>query len=221
MITAIIPARGGSKGIPRKNLRTINGETLLARCIRTCKAVVPDVLVSTDDDEIAEEALRHRARIRWRPEYLSQDDSTTWDAVRNALPAIEAEIIVLAQCTAPLMTPGDIRRCLERLPEPCDLAVACHRTHEFLIDGNGRPINWTLPPKLRQDMPPQWVFSGSVWAFRPEYLKQEEMSGIVGIVESENPTRLDIDTESDLQLAEFVLRGKHSNDPSAELLLTG
>lgn len=220
MITAIIPARGGSKGIPRKNLRTINGETLLARCIRTCKSVVGDVLVSTDDDEIAEEALRRRARLRWRPDYLSRDDSSTWDAVRHALPATEAEIIVLAQCTAPLLTPGDIRGCLHNL-DTCDVRVACHRSHDVLIDADGQPINWTRPPRLRQDMEPQYVFSGSVWAFRREYLKQPEMSGIIGIVESENPMRLDIDTEDDLRLAEFVLSGRHSNDPVAEMLLTG
>lgn len=220
MITAIIPARGGSKGIPRKNLQTINGETLLARCIRTCKAVVEDVLVSTDDDEIAEEALRHRARLRWRPDYLSQDDSVTWDAVRHAIPATDAEAIVLAQCTAPLMTSGDVGRCLDRLAT-CDMAVACHRTHAMLLDSDGKPVNWTLPPKLRQDMEPQYVFSGSVWVFRRAYLDQPEMSGNIGVVESENPMRLDIDTEADLRLAEFVLRGRHSTDRTAELMLTG
>ena len=220
MITAIIPARGGSKGIPRKNLQTINGETLLARCIRTCKRAVDDVLVSTDDDEIAEEALRHRSRLRWRPEHLSRDDSVTWDAVRHALPATEADTIVVAQCTAPLLTSGDILRCIDRL-ETCDVSIACHESHAWLIDGGGKPINWTRPPKLRQDMEPQYVFSGSVWAFRREYLDRPEMSGNIGIVVSENPQRLDIDTEGDLRLAEFLLRGSHAADPIAEMMLTG
>jgi len=203
-VTALIPARGGSKGIPRKNLRTIHGETLLARCIRTCRLEVRDVMVSTDCEEIADESRRHGAGVHWRPHRLATDGASTWAVVRDAMGAIKSDVIVLAQCTAPAMTAGDIHRCINRL-ETCDVAVACHEAHVWLVDAHGRPINWTLPPKLRQETEPQYAFSGSCWAFRRDYLDLPEMSGRIGVVVSENPVRIDIDTEDDLRTAEVML----------------
>lgn len=221
MTTALIPARGGSKGLPGKNLRRLCGQTLLARCIATCRAVVADVLVSTDSAEIASEARRNGARVHWRPDVLATDDATTWDVVRDALGSIGAETIVLAQCTAPLMTPADVAGCIQRLPT-CDLAVCVHECHDLLVTAAGQPINWSLPPQRRQDMAPQYRISGSCWAFRKGYARGSEYGGRIGLVVSEHPLRLDIDTADDLRLAEaLIAQHQPTREELAELLLTG
>ena len=84
---AIIPARGGSKGVPRKNLQTINGETLVARAIRTTMAarLVDAVYVSTEDAEIKAESLRCGANVITRPDALARDESLTDDVIVDAV----------------------------------------------------------------------------------------------------------------------------------------
>jgi CMP-N-acetylneuraminic acid synthetase len=205
MVTCIIAARASSKALPGKNLRTVGGITLLGRCIRTCHDAVEDVLVTTEDEDIAAEARLHGARIHRRPMELAADGTTSEEMVRDALRSTAAEIIVFAQCTAPLMTSGDIRRSLEKLAE-CDLAFAVHKSHQFLLTKDGRPVNWTIPLPMRQDFEPQYAISGSCFAFRREYADQILYTGRLGLVLSEHPLRLDIDSETDLWLAEQVLR---------------
>lgn len=221
MTTVLIPARGGSKGLRGKNLRRLCGQTLLARCIATCQAVFSDVLVSTDSEDIASEARRYGARVHWRPSVLGSDDATTWSVVRDALGAIGAESIVLAQCTAPLMTPADVAGCIQRLPT-CDMAVCVHECHDLLVNVAGHPINWHIPAARRQEIAPQYCISGSCWAFRRTYVSGEEYGGRLGLVLSEHATRLDIDTEDDLRLAEAIIeRHQPTRTDMAELLLTG
>lgn len=206
MITAVIPARGGSKGLPGKNLRRLNGATLLARCVKTCRDAVGDVLVTTECPEIADEAFRAGARVHNRPTELATDEASTWDVIRDATASTNAGVILLAQCTAPLLTVRDILKTLVRLHD-CDIAVACHERHEFLLTEDGRPINWGGQFVRRQDFGRQYAISGSVWAFRRDYLlTRGEYDGNIGVVLSEHPTRIDIDTAEDLRLAERVLR---------------
>lgn len=221
MTTAIIPARGGSKGLRLKNLRTIRGQTLLSRCIATCKLAGLDVLVSTDNGLIAGEAVACHAKVVMRPAELATDEATSWEVVRHAIKATDAEKLLLVQCTAPLLTPGDLLGCLDRL-ETCDLAVCVHECHDMLVDGNGGPLNWSIPPKRRQDMEPQYRISGSAWAFDRDYPAGDEYHGRVGLVLSENPFRLDIDTEADLRLAELLIdRPQRTREQIVEMMLTG
>lgn len=219
--TALIPARGGSRGLPRKNLRMLCGQTLLARCIATCAAVMSDVLVSTESEAIADEARRCGARVHWRPHRLATDTATTWSVVQDAVGAIGTDAIALAQCTAPFLTPGDVARCVERLGS-CDMAVCVHECHDLLVGADGTPVNWTIPPQRRQDMQAQYRLSGSCWAFRRGYAAGEEYGGRIGLVLSQNPVRIDIDTADDLRIAEAIIE---SHQPTrrevAELLLTG
>lgn len=219
-VTALIPARGGSKGIPGKNLRMVCGQTLLARCIATCQAAVGDVLVSTESEAIASEARRCGARVHWRPHALATDTATTWAVVRDALGAC-ADVIALAQCTAPLLTPGDVRGCVERL-QSCDMAVCVHECDDMLVDWRGKPVNWTIPPQRRQDRATQYRLSGSCWAFRREYAAGIEYGGRIGLVVSENRVKLDIDTPEELRLAESIIEQRVPlRHEIAGLLLTG
>lgn len=205
MRLAVIPARGGSKGVPRKNLATIGGETLLARCIRTCREVCR-VIVSTDCEDIATEAERCLAQVVCRPAHLATDTATSQDVIRHVLSHEYADEVVFAQCTSPFLAVNDINGCLSTL-RACDLAVCCVPFDGAVLDSAGRSVN--LPPgapTLRQLRPPQYLVTGNCWAFRPSYLDQPWMSGNVGIHLATFPYRLEIDSAEDLELARGLLR---------------
>ena len=116
-ILAIIPARGGSKGIPRKNLQVVNDETLLARSIRIAKnsKLLDKVIVSSDDAEIITEAKRAGADIPFvRPAELATDEAPAWQAVVHALENLPGyDYIVLLQVTTPLREAVDIDGCIQ------------------------------------------------------------------------------------------------------------
>lgn len=203
MPSGIILARGGSKVLPRKNLLKVCRETLIARCVHTCVgANQGPVYVSTDDDEIAAEAERAGASVIHRPPELAGDNATSWDALRHAASRIDGEVLFWAQCTAPLMTAGDVRNCVEALSRG-EFAACVHECHDFQLDANGCPLFDRVV--RRQDMERRYVLSGSAWAFTRRYLMQcETYSGPVVPVLSENPVRCDIDSAADLWLARMV-----------------
>ncbi len=204
MITAIIPARGGSKGIPNKNLRRINGQTLLSQAIRKCLRVCDEVIVSSDSDHIMSDAYCHGAIPDRRPAELSTDEASTVDVLRYVATRHRLDRIALVQCTAPMMTDQDVAACLIRTD--VDLAVCCHPFHGYVLDGSGKCVNrQVIPVPRRQDVKPQWLISGSVWAFDASYLEQAWYSGSIGIVPSEHPQQLDIDTIEDLRRAEELI----------------
>lgn len=119
---AIIPARGGSKGVPGKNLRRLAGRSLLARCIDTARAAeaVGRVFVSTDDDAIAAEAVSAGAEVIRRPAALSGDGASSESALLHVLDVLAAAgplpaTVAFLQCTAPLTRPEDVDGCIARL----------------------------------------------------------------------------------------------------------
>ena len=201
MITGIIPARGGSTGIPGKNLKNVGGKTLLSRAIETALKVTERVIVSTDAEDIAYEATRYGAEVHIRPPELATTESLMWPTIQDVGRLAEPGQLFHIQCTGPLLTVNDIRRCLDKLVE-CDVAVACHRSHDFLLTADGEFINTTYPLPNRQDVE-QFVLSGTVWAYHTDHLKRSDVyDGRIGIVESEVPYRLDIDEPHDLLLAQ-------------------
>ena len=134
----IIPARGGSKGIPRKNLRKVGSKSLVAnRIMEARKSICDEVYVSTEDNEIASEALAHVARVIHRPIDLAQDNTST-DAV--LLHAIEEsgfkddDILVLLQPTSPFLGFHKINECIEELIKHSDAnsAITLRLGHPFM-----------------------------------------------------------------------------------------
>ncbi|MEU2447736.1 NTP transferase domain-containing protein [Streptomyces althioticus] len=115
-VLAVIPARGGSKGVPAKNLAPVGGVPLVARAVRECRAArhVTDVVVSTDDADIAETARQAGAEVVLRPADLAGDTATSEAAVLHALDAHEAlhgarvDVVLLVQCTSPFLTREDV-----------------------------------------------------------------------------------------------------------------
>jgi CMP-N-acetylneuraminic acid synthetase len=213
---AIIPARGGSKGIPRKNLQLCGDVTLLERAIRTCQqsSLLTRVFVSTEDTEIKRHATDCGATVIDRADDLATCHSTTADVLLHAIQTVPISSMVtcLVQCTAPLLTPDDIDGTIGRLLETdADVSIACAESHDFLVrpgfDGRLRGVGYELPAGLprRQDLPRTLVIAGSVWAFNTERFLSSKSLYTENSVAYEVARRLDIDSPSDLSLAGRLL----------------
>ncbi len=115
MILGLIPARGGSKGVPGKNRKIINGKPLIAWTIISAKESkkLDKIVVSTDDDEIASISREYGAEILIRPKELATDIASTQDVMVHALQNYQAEILVLLQPTSPCRGEGLIDECIE------------------------------------------------------------------------------------------------------------
>lgn len=210
-VAVLIPARGGSTGLHRKNLQPIGGISLVGRAITTALAVTKKVFVSTEDFEIAGEALKYGAGVVQRPMRLATSEAVAIDVAKHALATesalAEADVVCQVQCTAPLMTADDIRRTADAALT-ADLAVAVVPFHGVVVDANGGWLN-VMPGDSpnRQQRPPQFRLAGSVWAYRPDYLQRQWGSGKVHPVLADNPTFLDIDTPEDIDLARKIVAG--------------
>ncbi|MEU6124277.1 N-acylneuraminate cytidylyltransferase [Streptomyces sp. NPDC047123] len=140
-VLAVIPARGGSKGVPAKNLAPVGGVPLVARAIRACRAarLVTDVVVSTDDHVIAEAARAAGADVVLRPAAIAGDTATSEAAVLHAMDAHEAlhgaavDVVLLVQCTSPFLTREDIDGVASAVAEHgADTAVTVAPFHGFI-----------------------------------------------------------------------------------------
>ena len=121
-IITIIPARGGSKGVPRKNVRSLGDKPLIAHSILDAKEanLVDKVYVSTDDPEIAEVSSKYGAEIISRPSQIAGDTASSETALIHGLSEIEQkgispELIIFLQCTSPIRSGEDIDRAIEKL----------------------------------------------------------------------------------------------------------
>lgn len=176
----VIPARGGSKGIPGKNKRPLAGIPLVARAIRAAKGVsfVDGVYISTDDPEIGAIARQWGACEIKRPEEISGDTASSESALLHALKVIENEVgkvdnLIFVQCTSPFLRAEHIEAVVGRLAEGAvDCAFSASEDHAFLwsigADGLGRGINHdeTKPRQRRQDMPAQYRETGAIYAMK-------------------------------------------------------
>ncbi|WP_431960179.1 cytidylyltransferase domain-containing protein [Actinacidiphila sp. bgisy160] len=140
-VLAVIPARGGSKGVPGKNLAPVGGVPLVARAVRACREadLVTDVVVSTDDPFIAEAARAAGAEVVLRPAAIAGDTATSEAAVLHAMDAHEAmtgrgaDVVLLVQCTSPFITTGDVGGVAAAVVEDgADTAVTVAPFHGFV-----------------------------------------------------------------------------------------
>lgn len=210
MATAIIPARGGSKGLPRKNLHRLFGRTLLDRAVETCRKAggVDAVIVSTEDAEIAEEAEVSGAQVCERPPRLAADDVTSQAVLRHTVEEMGiVGTVAFVQCTNPFMTSGDIEAAIGHSEDAdTDMSVCVHETHDLLVDADGSPINWDTCQTIRQQRDRQYRIVGSVWAMSADYLIHCQLyDGRVQPVEAQCPVQLDIDTMTDALAAEALM----------------
>jgi CMP-N,N'-diacetyllegionaminic acid synthase len=219
-ILALIPARGGSKGIPRKNVIPVAGKPLVVHSIEQALAArhVMQVVVSTDDDEIAQISSAAGASVVRRPSDISGDKASSESALVHALGEFAAseaglpDLVVFLQCTSPLRQPGDIDAAIDKLlSEGADSLLSVSPSHRFLwaeVDGKATSLNYDfrLRPR-RQDMPAQYVENGSIYVFRPAILLEggNRLGGKVALHVMDEDSSWDIDTRFDMRVAEMLM----------------
>ncbi len=177
-ILAMIPARGGSKGLPGKNIKQLCGKPVIAWSIDAGKSsrYVDHLMVSTDSDEIASVAREYGADVPFlRPEYLASDTATSFDAIKHTLDFYgqQFDYIVLLEPTSPLRTSDDIDIAIEALlSAEADSIVGISKTEDqnpaFLIKKNDRGFivgyeDKQMEVKRRQDINDVYFFEGSVY----------------------------------------------------------
>ena len=215
----IIPARGGSKGILRKNVRMFDQKPLLAHTIEDAleSRQVDGTYVSTEDAEIAAVARKYGAEVIHRPADLATDDASSESVVNHALSMLEPKLgmiewIVLLQCTSPFRSGRDIDRALDQLRvERADSLFSVSPSHRFLWekkDGNPHPINYDPRHRPMRQQMRQYFENGSIFIFRPSILKEQgnRLGGRVTMFIMSEEAGMDIDTPLDWQVAESLLQ---------------
>ncbi len=232
-IVAIIPARGGSKGLPRKNVRPLLGKPLLAHTIDAANGSrhVTRVAVSTDDPEIAEVARRFGAEVVDRPAELAGDKASSEDALLHALDRLfpdgapQPEVFVFLQCTSPLTSSDDIDALVETLQrEDADSAFLATRFHHFVwrpdASGDFHGVNHDRSVRqLRQDRPAEYFETGSGYAMRLAGFRahRHRFFGRVAAAEMPEEHIGEIDTPADFEAIESRMRARRSAAARAAL----
>ena len=233
-VVAVIPARGGSKGVPSKNLRRVGDASLVHRAVTSCReaSLIDEVFVSSDDDAIVKEAASAGAEVIWRPPELSTDSASSESALLHALDEIEVrsgaapEILVFVQCTSPFIDSASLDRAVRRLlNEGFDSVFAAIETFEFLweLDASSvaRAINHDASVRQRrQDRAPHYRETGAFYVMSAAGFREarHRFFGRVGVEVVAANTALEIDEPIDLALAEavdLVLRPSASTNASA------
>lgn len=212
--TAIIPARGGSKGVPRKNLWRLNGKPLICWSIEAAQAaeLVGSVVVSTDDAEIAELSRATGAKVVMRPAAISDDAASSEDALLHALENLDdsPDLTVFLQCTAPLTRSEDIDECIRTLVETdADSAFTATESHRFIWNdkANATGVNHDgAERRRRQERETEYSENGAVYVMRTHGLLQSRHRFFGKIVISEMPaTRSwEIDSLEDIRIVEAL-----------------
>ena len=215
-IIALIPARGGSKGIPRKNLKSLNGLPLIAYTIKDSlnSRLLDEVYVSTEDKEIKEISQKYGAKVIDRPSNLSSDASSTESVMLHAASYLENDFdfMVLLQCTSPLRGENDIDLAIKKIIDgKKDSLLSGYRNDHFLWDNKGNPINYDYAKRpRRQEKEWEFVENGSIYITSKKALLKEKcrLGGRIGQHLMPKLTSFEIDEESDFRLAEFMMREK-------------
>src|SRR3989338_3665961 len=223
-IVAIIPARGGSKSIPKKNIIVFCGGPLLAWTIRQARAakLVDEVYVSTDDAQIAKVARQSGAKVIVRPKSISGDKATSESALAHAIEQIvlrgrvKPKYIVFLQATSPLRESSDIDNAVRTIEKKrADSLFSGAKIGDFYIwkDLNGKlqSINYNYKNrKTRQAYGEQYVENGSIYVFQPEVLfKHNNRFGKkIAVSEMEFWKSFEIDEPKDLEFCKILFKAK-------------
>lgn len=220
----IIPARGGSKGIPHKNIKPLAGRPLIAYSIDVARELCPEqdrIILSTDDPAIADTARSLGLKVDYmRPADLATDSSGSREVMLDAMDWANArgivyDCIVLLQPTSPLRTADDVRAALELYTSQLDMVVsvesaACNPYYNcFETDADGF-LHISKGDGLltrRQDAPPAWTYNGAVYVINPQSLRAMPMGSFGRRVPSPMPAErsIDLDTPRDWAVAEAIM----------------
>jgi CMP-N-acetylneuraminic acid synthetase len=210
---AIIPARGGSKGIPRKNIRELAGKPLLWYMVRTAleAGCFAEVVVSTDHDEIAHIAEECGARVHRRPSHMADDHTTLDSVIYDAVQARggEYDLVVTLQPTAPLLKPETLRDAVRRAEEDPSIDTLISVVNEprlSWVERDGRIVPNYAERLNRQMLPPLYRETGAFFISRMRCVTPTSRFGPnVSVYEISHEEAIDIDTMQDWWIVEKLL----------------
>ncbi len=226
---AIIPARGGSKGIPRKNICRVAGKPLLAYTIEHAKGTpaIDRIVVSTDAPDIGNVATRYGAQVVWRPAEISGDVSSSELALLHALDELamrddyRPDLVVMLQATSPIRQTHDVQRAIETLiAEGADSLFSACSLHGFVWRRNGGGLTSVSydyqARRMRQDAPSDLLENGSIYVTRHDLLRStgNRLGGRIAVYPMDPLDSLQVDEPSDLLAVERLLRWRgHAATP--------
>lgn len=206
-IVGLINARGGSKGIPKKNIYPFAGKPLIAHSILLAKQTLDEVYVSTDSNEIATISRQLGARIIERPKELANDDSVQYFVIKHAQKKIQADVLVLLQPTNPVRTIDTVERALKAFNDYDSLMSYYEDVCKNVVIENGclKAANIAWKDNNRQDVKNKYREAGTIYIYRKEFLSQDNIYGqrVCPFLVSKQEA-LDIDDLDDLAIAEAI-----------------
>jgi N-acylneuraminate cytidylyltransferase len=224
-ILYLIPARGGSKGIPRKNIKLLGGKPLIHYSVEVARRMTDDVhiCVSTDDEEIIRVVQALNMQVPFiRPSELAQDNTPTYEVILHAIDFYRSQgrnykVVVLLQPTSPFREPRHIREAINLFSSEIDMVVSVCETksnpYYVLFEENAdgflvksKQGNFTR----RQDCPKVFELNGSIYVMNVESLRKKPLQQFdkVRKYEMERKYSVDLDDELDWAFAEFLLQNK-------------
>lgn len=225
-ILVIIPARGGSKGIPGKNIKLLGGKPLIYYAIDVARAIVDDthICVSTDDDQIIRVVEQYGLSVPFiRPTELATDTAGSYGVLLHALSFYESkgehfDAVVLLQVTSPFRTVNHVREALNLYNKDLDMVVSVKETDSnpyylcfeedtegmlHISKGDGHYTR-------RQDCPPVYEYNGAIYVINPERMKAMPLNKFKKRVKyvMDREHSVDLDTMMDWMIAEYMITNK-------------
>ncbi len=220
-VLAIIPARGGSRRLPGKNLLDVAGRPLIVHSIEHARRAqaVTRTIVSTDDPAIEATSVAAGAEVIHRPPEISTDTATSEAALLHALDYLHAreqyqpDLVVFLQCTSPVREQGDIDDAVRHLLHSGADSIFSATESKWLLwrmsDDRAQSFNYDYRHRRReQDMPAEWRENGSIYVFRPWVLREggNRLGGKITAYEMNYWSSFQIDSAEDLDLCDWILR---------------
>jgi len=217
----IIPARGGSKGIPRKNIKLLNGKPLIYYSIDVARALTCDenICISTDDQEIIQVVENYGLKVPFiRPSLLATDNATTSDVISHALSYYEGinkqyNTIILLQPTSPLRKIYQITEAMKLMTPEIDMVVSVKISHASAVICHQNPkgfleLTFSKNGVQRQQISNYYEYNGALYIINVNSFKKFELIGLTKIIKYIMPDidSVDIDTIIDWKLCESIIR---------------
>jgi CMP-N,N'-diacetyllegionaminic acid synthase len=222
-ILAIIPARGGSKGIPGKNIKKINGKPLLQYTINASlnSKFISKTIVSTDDDKIAKIAKKLKVDVIIRPKNLANDKAQIEPTMEHVLKKLKTkegyvpDVIILLQNTSPLRTSKHIDNAFKKFKDKkLDSVLSASFSHQFIWRTKkelSKPLNYDPNHRQnRQELSKDFKENGAIYITKYQnFMKSKcRVSGKIGIFEMPEHRSFEVDSKIDFSIIEFLLKIK-------------
>ena len=210
-VVSLILARGGSKGIPKKNIYLINGRPLIDYTIKaSLSSNTQETYVSTDCNEIKKQSLDSGAKVINRPFSLSTDFAKSDDSLIHFSNIIDFDVLVFIQPTSPLINSSDINKGIAMIGNDCDSVFSAHEDHWVpRWTKNLNPLNWDIKNRpMRQEVEHTYVENGAFYITKKENLISSKLrySGLIKPCLISYQRSFQIDTLDDIEIVSKILK---------------